>query len=88
VTGITDSIQGGVGYTGLFGQENMFGIAAAWSKPADSDKRDEKVLELFQRFQVLETTQFTVGAELIFDPSNAPGDDLLGVFSARLRVSF
>ena len=28
------------------------------------------------------------GIEVIFDPSNAPDDDVLGVFSARLRVSF
>lgn len=88
VTGITNSVQGGVGINHVLGRENMLGIAAAWSEPKDDDKRDEKVLEIFQRFQVTETAQFTLGAEVIFDPSNAPGDDVLGVFSARLRISF
>lgn len=87
-TGISDSIQGGLGLKGTFGEENMLGLAAAWSRPTDDDKRDEKVVELFQRFQITETMQFTVGAEMIFDPSNAPDDDTLGVFSARLRLSF
>jgi hypothetical protein len=88
VTGVTNSVQGGVGIKGVLGKENMLGIAAAWSEPKAAGLRDEKVLEVFQRFQVTETTQFTVGAEVIFDPSNAPGDDVLGVFSVRLRISF
>jgi porin len=88
VTAITNSVQGGVGIRDVLGKENMLGIAAAWSRPKDDSKRDEKVLEIFQRFQITETSQFTVGAEVIFDPSNAPGDDVLGVFSARLRIPF
>ena len=88
VTGVTNSVQGGVGIKDVLGAENMLGIAAAWSEPKGDGRRDEKVLEVFQRFQVTETAQFTVGAEVIFDPSNAPDDDVLGVFSARLRISF
>ncbi|MBX3362392.1 MAG: hypothetical protein KF912_11020 [Phycisphaeraceae bacterium] len=87
-TGITDSVQGGVGIKDVLGKENMLGIAAAWSKPKVDDKRDEKVVEVFQRFQVTESAQITVGVEVIFDPSNAPDDDVVGVFSARLRLSF
>lgn len=85
---VADSVQGGVGIKGVFGKDHMLGLAAAWSQPADSDLRDEKVVEVFQRFQLTETMQFTVGAEAIFDPSNAPDDDVLGVFSARFRLSF
>jgi hypothetical protein len=88
VTGVTNSVQGGIGIKDVLGKENMLGIAAAWSEPKDSGKRDEKVIEVFQRFQINETTQFTIGVQSIFDPSNAPGDDVLGVFSARLRLSF
>lgn len=88
VTNVTNSIQCGVGIKDILGPENMLGVAAAWSQPKDGSKRDEKVLEVFQRFQVTETTQFTIGVETIFDPSNAPGDGVIGVFSARLRVSF
>jgi hypothetical protein len=88
VTGITNSVQGGVGIKDVLGKDNMLGLAGAWSEPKDDTKRDEKVFEVFQRFQITETSQFTIGAEVIFDPSNAPGDDVLGVFSARLRISF
>jgi hypothetical protein len=88
VTGVTNSVQGGVGIKDVLGAENMLGLAGAWSEPKGEGKRDEKVFEVFQRFQVTETAQFTVGAQVIVDPSNAPGDDVLGVFSARLRISF
>jgi hypothetical protein len=88
VTGITDSVQGGMGLKNVLGKDNMLGVAAAWSQPKASGKRDEKVIEVFQRFQLTETAQFTIGAQAIIDPSNAPGDDVLGVFSARLRLQY
>lgn len=88
VTGVTDSFQTGIGIEGVLGKDNMLGVAGAWSEPSADDKRAEKVLEVFQRFQLTETFQLTLGAEAIFDPSNAPDDDVLGVFSARLRISF
>jgi hypothetical protein len=88
VTGVINSVQGGVGIKGVLGPENLFGLAAAWSEPFEDGLRDEKVLEAFQRFQLSETVQFTVDAELIFDPSNAPDDDVIAVFSGRLRVAF
>lgn len=88
VTGVLNSVQGGVGIKGVLGKENMLGLAGAWSEPTADGKRDEKTLEVFQRFQLTETVQFTIGAQAIFDPSNAPNDDVLGVFSARVRFSF
>lgn len=88
VTGISDGVQGGVGIRHVMGKESLLGVAAAWSRPEDESKRDEKVIEVFQRFQIIESLQFTVGAEMIIDPINAPDDDVLGVFSARLRLSF
>lgn len=88
VTRITSSVQGGFGLKGVCGKDNLFGFAGAWSDPDAAGLRDEKLLEVFQRFQITETAQFTIGAQLILDPSNAPGDDAVGVFSARVRFSF
>ncbi|MFN0012657.1 MAG: carbohydrate porin [Phycisphaerales bacterium] len=88
VTNVENSVQVGAGIKDVLGKENLLGIAAAWSEPSGSGRRDEKVIEVFQRFQVTEVVQATVGVEVIFDPSNAPGDDVVGVFSARLRISF
>ena len=87
VTGIRNSVQGGVGITGVLGRENLFGDAAAWSEPESPDKRDETVLEVFQRFQFTETMQFTVGSELIINPGSTNEDDVVAVFSVRLRIS-
>lgn len=88
VTGISDSFQAGAGIKNVLGKDNMLGIAGAWSNPEADGKRDEKVFEVFQRFQITETAQLTFDVETIVDPSNAPGDDVLGVFSVRLRISF
>lgn len=88
VTKVRTSIQGGVGIKGVLGDQNMLGLAAAWSNPYSSSSRDETVFELFQRFQITETFQFTLGSELIVSPGNTTQDDVLGVFSARLRFSF
>jgi hypothetical protein len=88
VTNITDSAQLGAGIKSVLTQDDLLGAAVAWSSPKTDSKRDEKVLEFFDRLQITETSQFTLGVELIFDPSNAPDDDLLGVFSARLRIAF
>lgn len=88
VTKVRTSIQGGVGIKGVLGDENMLGLAAAWSNPYSSSSRDETVFEVFQRFQITEISQFTIGSELIISPGNTREDDVLGVFSARLRLSF
>jgi hypothetical protein len=88
LTNVVDSIQAGTGIKGVLGDENLLGLAAAWSAPKDASLRDEKTIEVFQRFQITDNVQFTIDAQAIFDPSNAPGDNVLGVFSARLRVSF
>lgn len=87
VTGIQNSVQGGIGITGVLGRENMLGFAAGWSEPESASQRDETVLEVFQRFQITETMQFTVGSELIINPGKTDEQDLIGVFSVRLRIS-
>ena len=87
VTGIRNSVQGGVGITGVLGRQNMLGLAAGWSEPESDSQRDESVIEVFQRFQITETMQFTVGSELIINPGNADDDDPIAVFSVRFRIS-
>jgi hypothetical protein len=72
--------QGGVGARGLFGQLDDL--------PGDRTLRTEKVLEAFYRKQVTGHTQFSLGAQAIFDPSRAPTADTVGVFYARLRTTF
>ena len=55
--------------------------------PASDDLRDQKSVELFHLFQLTEHTQLSAGAQAIFDPGNAPDDDVVGVLSLRLRIT-
>ncbi len=88
LTRVRQSAQVGAGFEGLFGStSDLTGIAAAWSQPVD-DLRDEKVIEVFHRLQLTGRVQLTFGMQCIFDPSNNPEVDALGVFSTRLRITF
>jgi porin len=87
-TGLHQSAQAGGAVSGLFGSpDDLTGLAFGWSEPLAS-LPDEKVLELFHRFQISGRFQLTLGVQLILDPSNAPEVSALEVFSARFRVSF
>ena len=80
--------EAGIVFTGLIGgKDDVTGFAGAWTEPF-GDKRDEIELEVFHRIQLTPQTQLTVGAQLILQPSNAPEDDALGVFSCRVRFTF
>jgi porin len=88
ITGLKRSAQGGLGYTGLLGSpDDLTAIAFGVTEPA-RDGSDEKVVEAFHRFQLSAHTQFSVGCQVIFDPTNAPDDDALGVLTCRFRVAF
>jgi hypothetical protein len=87
LTGVKQSIQAGGAVLGLFGSSaDLTGLAFAWSEP-EADLDDEEVLEVFHRLQLTGRLQLTLGAQMIFDPSNTDVD-ALGVLSARFRLSF
>lgn len=89
LTGIKSSGQFGMGYRGLLGNPlNLTGAAVGISEPANSTLRDETVVEVFHRFQLTDNSQFSVGIQGIFDPSNAPEDDALAVLTLRFRIAF
>jgi len=89
VANIKNYIQGGAGFRGLMGEPNdMAGIAVSYAFPSDNALQEEKVLEGFYRWQLTRFSQFSVGAQAIFDPGNGPDHDVVGAFWARLRVFF
>lgn len=59
-----------------------------WVNPTDSALDDEYVAEVFYRIQLTRNAQLTPDLQLIANPSNAPDDDLLGIFGVRLRTAF
>jgi porin len=89
VANIKNYVQGGAGFRGLMGEPNdMAGIAFSYAFPSDNALQEEKVLEGFYRWQLTRFSQFSVGAQAIFDPGNGPDHDVVGAFWARLRVFF
>ncbi|MGB7161144.1 MAG: hypothetical protein WBD40_23995 [Tepidisphaeraceae bacterium] len=88
LTGVESNWSVALAIDGLLGSpDNITGIGFGYAMPTDDSLRDQKSAEVFHRFQLTEHTQFSVGAQAIFDPSNAPDKDVVGVFSLRLRIS-
>lgn len=88
VTNVAHSMQCGAALRGFPGKDQLFGLAAAWSAPADDRLRAETTVEVFQRLQLTGVTQLTLGVQMIVDPGRALDDDVVGVFSVRLRITF
>ncbi len=87
--------QGSIRYARLdppdpFGlRDDQFGIAVSYVKPIlDPFNRDEWGLDTFYRFNLLNRVQFSLGYQVIFDPSFNPDEDTINVFSLRLTQFF
>jgi carbohydrate-selective porin OprB len=88
LTNVQHLAQAGLGLSGLLGRtDDLTGAALSIAFPRTTS-RDETVLEIFHRFQVTKHSQLSFGVQVIFDPSNAPESNTIGVFYARLRASF
>ena len=88
LTGVDSAWQAALAIDGLLGSpDNVTALGIGYAQPSNSDLRDETSLDLFHRFQLTERTQLTLGAQAFIDPSNAPDQDVLGVFSVRLRFA-
>jgi hypothetical protein len=75
-------------YTGFLGSQSATGVALAYADFDDPSRNDETIGEVFQRWQLTQNTQLTVGGQVIVNPADNNEDDVLGVFSVRLRISF
>jgi len=88
INGIEHMVSTGIGWEGkLLTETDVIGVGGAWGRPTDHDLRDQFAGELFYRLQVSPDNQLTVGYQVIVNPSNAPDDDLVGVFEIRWRVT-
>jgi porin len=89
VANIKNYLQGGAGFRGLMGDPaDMAGVAFSYAFPSSSAPQEEKVLEVFYRWQLTRFAQVSVGAQAIFDPGNGPDQDVVGAFWGRLRIFF
>ena len=70
-------------------RDDQFGIAMSYVKPiVDPFNRDEWGLDTFYRFNLLNRVQFSLGYQVIFDPSFNPDEDTINIFSLRLTQFF
>ncbi len=82
-------ISGGVGVLRPFGREaDVLGVGLSWGDAEDGDLPDQFVGEVFYRLQATGKVQVTPGVQVIVDPSRNEEDDVVGVFSLRVRVVF
>lgn len=89
LTNVRQLAQAGLGLKGVLGRPDDFtGLAASVAIPRSANSRNEGVIEIFHRWQVTPRAQFSLGAQVIIDPGNAPQINTAGVFYARVRNSF
>jgi porin len=88
INGIEQMISAGVGWQKqLITEADVLGLAGSWGKPSDHDLDDQFATEIFYRLQVSPDNQFTVGYQIIIDPSLDPDSDVVGVFEMRWRIA-
>ncbi len=88
VANIRNYVQGGAGFRGLMGDPgDMAGVALSYAFPTSASDREEKVVEAFYRWTLTRFSQFSIGAQAIFDPGNGPDHEVVGAFWGRLRIS-
>jgi porin len=90
VTPVKTFVSGGVAFEAPFGrQDDLVAIGVAWSDPSPSEGfRDETLIELFYRLEIVKSISITPDLQLVFDPANNPGDDVVVVPGIRLHLKF
>jgi hypothetical protein len=91
VTGVERFACGGFGLEGVLGtKKDLTGIGVSWGDPTDEVLHNQWGGEVFQRFQLSPDVQFTVGYQYIrrSADTSVAGDDPVGVFEVRVRISF
>lgn len=68
--------------------DDIFGLAFAYGRPAVRTLRDQYVLESFYRIQLTSEIQLTPDIQFIFNPSLNQTEDLIVVVGGRARFSF
>jgi porin len=90
VTPVKTFVAGGIAFEGPFGREDdLVAIGVAWSDPSPGNGfRPETLLELYYRVEIAKAISITPDLQLVFDPANNPGDDIVVVPGIRLQLKF
>jgi porin len=88
ISHISNMISAGLGYRGkILSPDDIVGGAFSWGQPSTPGLRSQYATEIFYRLQASPDVQCTIGYQLIIDPSNNPGENVVGVFELRWRIA-
>jgi hypothetical protein len=88
INGIERMISGGIGWEGkIISPSDVVGLGASWGDPGDDSLDSQFATEIFYRLQASPDNQITIGYQLIFEPTYAPEQDVVGVFELRWRIT-
>ncbi|MGE5301505.1 MAG: carbohydrate porin [Acidobacteriota bacterium] len=82
-----ESVSAGLGY--LTRQQDIFGFGLNWGRPGGNrDLNNQWTIETFYKYQATEIFAITPDVQVILNPANNPGQDLIAVFGLRARLIF
>ena len=90
VTPVKTFVSGGVAFEAPFGRKNdIVAIGVAWSDPSPGEGfRDETLLEILYQLEIAKSIALTPNLQLVIDPANNAGDDVVAVPGIRLLLKF
>jgi len=90
VTPVKAFVSGGIAFEAPFGRKNdIAAVGVAWSDPSPGEGfRDETLLEILYRLEIVKSITLTPNLQLVFDPANNAGDDVVVVPGIRLLMKF
>lgn len=87
-TGIKHALGTGLGILNPFNRkDDEFSLGLIWGRPRDSRLCDQIMCETYYRLQLTHHIQISPDIEVIFHPSYNPKNDVIGVFSIRMRMN-
>jgi porin len=88
-TAVRQILAMGIGLDEVLGQNHDIAcLGLAWGRPYDSSLRDQYTIETFYRFHLTPHTHLTPDIQTIINPSRAPDQSTVWVFSLRFRTLF
>ncbi len=85
------SVSAGLGHYWLE-RKDLMALGFNWSRPSETTfvpgLDDQYSVELFYRLQLSQNFAITPDVQVIMEPALDPGEDVLGVFGMRARLTF
>ena len=90
VTPVKTFVSGGVACEGPFGREHdLVSIGVAWSDPSPGEGlRDETLLELFYRLEIVKSISITPDLQLVVAAASSQDDGVVVVPGVRMHIEF